>query len=128
MSCMRSGELLFGGPLPALLVADEPGASNADGEEAAAFDCGDRRQRRGKNRVPGYAHGLAHAARECTAINGSWADVDLVAADHDDGPGNWLVSGKNGCGRRTLALGALSIQLPAAPTAVGDCNPGHFRR
>ena len=62
------------------------------------------------------------------ALDRPRADVDLAAANHDDGTRHGLVPRKNRDHPRTLALGALSIQLPAATPAVGAGNPRPFGR
>ena len=53
------------------------------------------------------------------------ADVDLAATDNHDSTRHGLVPGKNRRQPRTMALGALSVQLPAASPAVGtgDTRP-----
>ncbi len=62
------------------------------------------------------------------AIDRPRADVDFAAANDDHGPGHRLVPGKNGDHARTLALGALSIQLPAAAPAAGAGDSRRFGR
>ena len=80
---------------------------------------------RRQNRLPGPADGHADAARRPAALDGPRADVDLAAADDDDGARHRLVPGKNGDHARTLALGALSVQLPPPTSAAGagDSRP-----
>ena len=56
------------------------------------------------------------------------ANVDLAAADDDHGAGNRLVPGKNRDHGRTLALGSLSIQLPAPSPAAGTGVARRFGR
>ena len=79
----------------------------------------------GKTVYLGPADGHADPARRPAALDGPRADVDFAATDDDHRAGHGLVSGKNGDHPRTLALGALSIQLPAATPAAGagDSRP-----
>ena len=108
--------------------ADVARAQLAVGEEAAALDRRHRRQRRRQDRVPRPADGHADAARRPAALDRPRADVDLAAANDDDGARHRLVPGKDRDHPRTLALGALSIQLPAAPPAAGAGDSRPFGR
>src|SRR5262245_14335957 len=128
MPRLRSGELLFGSALPQLLFADELGAPDAIGTEETAPDCGDWRERGREDYLPGPVDGHAHATREFAALDRPRADVDFAATNDHDGLGDRLVSGKDGGLPRTLALGALSIQLPATTSTVGAGDPRRFRR
>ena len=84
---LRSGKHLRSRVLPSLLGADGAGASGRIAKCASQDGCGDRSQRRGQDRILGYAYGHAVATGGKDASPRPRRVFNHLAANHDRGLG-----------------------------------------